>query len=96
MRLNKKAFDKVLFRPRVMRNIKHVDTRTKILGFDTGVPFFVAPTAMQGMINPDGEKAVTKGVGEENVIHIVSPSSPLLLGTMARGGRRYQQTHSTQ
>lgn len=76
MRLNKKAFDKVLFRPRVMRNVAHVDTRTKVLGFETGLPFFVAPTAMHGMIHPDGEKAVTKGVGEENVIHIVSPSYP--------------------
>jgi L-lactate dehydrogenase (cytochrome) len=72
MRLNKRAFDKVLFRPRVMRNIKHINTRTKILGFDTGVPFYVSPTAMQGMIHADGEKAVAKAAGEESVIQVVS------------------------
>jgi len=71
MKLNKKAFDQVLFRPRVMRNNQSADTRTKILGFDTGVPFFIAPTAMQGMVNPDGEKAAAKGAREENVIQIV-------------------------
>lgn len=71
MKLNKKAFDQVLFRPRVMLNNESADTRTKILGFDTGVPFFIAPTAMQGMVNLDGEKAMAKGAREENVIQIV-------------------------
>lgn len=72
MRLNKEAFNRVLFRPRVMRNNKNVDTTTTILGIKTKTPFFVAPTAMAKMIHEDGELAVSKGAGPEGIIHIVS------------------------
>ncbi|RPA94791.1 hypothetical protein L873DRAFT_1700211 [Choiromyces venosus 120613-1] len=97
MKLNKKAFDQVLFRPRVMRNNKFVDTRTKILGFDTGLPFFIAPTAMQGMINLDGEKAVAKGAGDENVIHIISTNSSHPISDVVSSGKGAdQQTHFLQ
>lgn len=74
MRLNKAAFDQILFRPRVMRNNKDVDTTTTILGVQTACPFFVAPTAMAKMIHEDGELAVSQGAGEEGIIHIVSLS----------------------
>ncbi|PWW76300.1 hypothetical protein C7212DRAFT_358047 [Tuber magnatum] len=97
MKLNKEAFDQVLFRPRVMRNVKSVYTRTKILGFDTGVPFFIAPTAMQGMINLDGEKAVAEGAGEENVIHIISTNSSHPIADVVSSGKGpEQQTHFLQ
>ncbi|CAZ83548.1 unnamed protein product [Tuber melanosporum] len=97
MKLNRRAFDRVLFRPRLMRNVKSVDTRTKILGFSTGVPFFIAPTAMQGMINPDGEKAVAMGAGEEKVIHIISTNSSHPISDIVSSGKGpEQQTHFLQ
>lgn len=72
MRLNKEAFNRVLFRPRVMRNNKDVDTATTILGIKTNAPFFIAPTAMAKMIHEDGELAVSRGAGAEGIVHIVS------------------------
>lgn len=75
MRLNKEAFDRILFRPRVMRNNKNVNTATTILGIKTNTPFFIAPTAMAKMIHEDGELAVSKGAGIEGIIHIVSKDS---------------------
>lgn len=72
MKLNKEAFNRILFRPRVMRNNKDVDTTTTILGIKTKTPFFIAPTAMAKMIHEDGELAVSKGAGKEGIIHIVS------------------------
>ncbi|PUU78544.1 FMN-dependent dehydrogenase-domain-containing protein [Tuber borchii] len=97
MKLNKKAFDQVLFRPRVMRNNESADTRTKILGFDTGVPFFIAPTAMQGMVNLDGEKAMAKGAREENVIQIISTNSSHPIADIVSSGKGPQkQTHFLQ
>lgn len=72
MRLNKEAFNRILLRPRVMRNNKDVDTTTTILGIKTKMPFFIAPTAMAKMIHEDGELAVSKGAGAEGIVHIVS------------------------
>lgn len=72
MKLNKEAFNRILFRPRVMRNNKDVDTTTMILGIKTKTPFFIAPTAMAKMIHEDGELAVSKGAGAEGIVHIVS------------------------
>lgn len=72
MRLNKETFNHVLFRPRVMKNNKDVDTTTTILGIKTKAPFFIAPTAMAKMIHEDGELAVSKGAGTEGIVHIVS------------------------
>lgn len=72
MRLNKETFNRVLFRPRVMKNNKDVDTTTTILGIKTKAPFFIAPTAMAKMIHEDGELAVSKGAGAEGIVHIVS------------------------
>ena len=46
------AYDRVFFRPRVMRPVAHVDTSTTILGVDSSVPFYISPTARNGAGNP--------------------------------------------
>lgn len=81
MKLNKEAFNRILFRPRVMRNNKDVDTTTTILGIKTKIPFFIAPTAMAKMIHGDGELAVSKGAGKEGMIHIVSKGFRIIGGS---------------
>ncbi|CUS11463.1 unnamed protein product [Tuber aestivum] len=73
-----------------MRDVKSADTRTRILGFDDGVTFFIAPTAMQGMVNPDREKAVAKGAGEENVS---TNSSHLIVDIVSSGKGPGKHTH---
>lgn len=95
MRLNKEAFDRVLLRPRVMRNNKEVDTTTTILGVRTRSPFFVAPTAMAKMIHQDGEIAVSNGAGAEGIIHIVSSNVEerrLPVGLWLTGSYRFRPT----
>jgi L-lactate dehydrogenase (cytochrome) len=58
---NRSMFDRIWFRPRLLRNIRHIDTSTKILGHEVKLPFFVSPAAMAKLAHPDGELALAKG-----------------------------------
>jgi L-lactate dehydrogenase (cytochrome) len=70
---NKKLFDRIWFRPRLVKNVKHVDTTTKILGQDVKMPFFVSPAAMAKLAHPDGELALAKGANNYGIAQCVSP-----------------------
>jgi len=76
-KLNKKAFQKVYLRPRVLRNVGAINTRTSILGQSTSMPVFVCPAAMAKLAHPDGECAIATGVGKEDLIQVVSTSSSM-------------------
>lgn len=43
---NREDWGKVLFRPRVLRNVASVRMGRRIMGFESRLPFFVAPAAM--------------------------------------------------
>jgi L-lactate dehydrogenase (cytochrome) len=51
----------VMFRPRLLRDVRNISTCTKILGHEAGLPLFVAPAAMAKLIHPGGEKAIANG-----------------------------------
>lgn len=65
---NKSCFDRIWFRPRVLRNVRSVDTRTKILGGDYTLPLFVSPAAMAKMIHPEGECAIARACQKKGII----------------------------
>ena len=69
---NKSMMDRILLRPRVLRNVTRVDTRTKILGCQTGLPLFVSPAAMAKMVHPEGELAMARGCARYGVGQCVS------------------------
>lgn len=65
---NKSCFDRIWFRPRVLRNVRTVKTRTKILGVDSSLPLFVSPAAMAKLIHPDGECAIARACANKGII----------------------------
>lgn len=65
---NKSCFDRIWFRPRVLRNVRSVDTRTKILGVDSSLPLFVSPAAMAKLIHPDGECAIARACQSKGIM----------------------------
>ena len=69
---NKSMMDRILLRPRVLRNVTRVDTRSKILGCQTGLPLFVSPAAMAKMVHPEGELAMARGCARYDVGQCVS------------------------
>lgn len=68
---NHSWFDRVWFRPRVLRNVRTVDSRTKILGVDCNLPLFVSPAAMAKLIHPDGECAIARACENKGIVQAV-------------------------
>ena len=65
---------KLLLRPKVLRNVKDVTTKRSILGSDSSAPFFFSPAAMATLAHEEGELAVARACGNEEIIQMVSRS----------------------
>jgi L-lactate dehydrogenase (cytochrome) len=72
---NRRAYQKVTIRPRLLRDVSSIDTRTAILGYPCSLPIFVSPAAMAKLAHPEGECAIAAGVGAEDLIQVASTSS---------------------
>ncbi|KAI1609001.1 cytochrome b2 [Exophiala viscosa] len=72
---NKTLYDRIWFRPRVMRNVREVNTRSKILGCDVALPFFVSPAAMAKLVHPDGELAIARGCSRFGIGQCISSNA---------------------
>lgn len=69
---NLQCHRQLMLRPRVLRNVSQVSIKRKILGQDSSAPFFISPAAMARLANPEGELAIARGCGNEEIIQIVS------------------------
>jgi L-lactate dehydrogenase (cytochrome) len=68
---NKELVRRIMFRPRVLRNVKSVNFETSILGYKSKAPFFISPAAMARLAHPDGELALSRGAANEGIIQTV-------------------------
>lgn len=68
---NKSMFDRIWFRPRLLRNIRHINTSTSILGHNVKMPFFISPAAMARLAHPDGELALAQGAEKFGIAQCV-------------------------
>ena len=75
---NKSSFDRIWFRPRVLRNVREVNTKTTILGLNNSLPLFVSPAAMAKLIHPDGECAIARACESKGIMQGVCDFSFLL------------------
>ena len=84
MRRNRLAFDRVAFRPRVLRDTTSIDTSTSFLGHDLSMPLLLAPIGSLQTFNPEAGAASTRAAAEFGVMHVVSSvTEPSLEETMA-------------
>jgi L-lactate dehydrogenase (cytochrome) len=72
LRANKSFFDRIWFRPRVMRDVRHVETTCSIQGVRCSLPVFVAPAALAKMVHPSGELGIAVGCERNGVVYCVS------------------------
>jgi hypothetical protein len=72
---NRTMFDRIWFRPRLLRSIRHINTSTTILGQNVKLPFFVSPAAMARLAHPDGELALARGSEKFGIAQCVCNSS---------------------
>ncbi|KAK1968947.1 cytochrome b2 [Colletotrichum sublineola] len=76
---NKELMRRIMIRPRILRNVSHVDMRTNILGFESSAPFFISPAAMAKLAHPDGELALSRGAANEGIIQCISSNASYTL-----------------
>ena len=74
-RLNREDWERVIFRPRVLRNVQRVDMQRTILGHKSDLPFFIAPAALARLGHPDGELCLARGAARANIPYAVSTAS---------------------
>ncbi|KAG9943327.1 L-lactate dehydrogenase, partial [Aureobasidium melanogenum] len=81
---NRLDWQKIAFRPRVMRNVDTVDMEQVILGKRMSLPIFIAPAALARLGHPDGELCLVKGSSLYNIPYAVSTASSVPLEELAR------------
>lgn len=86
MARNHAGYDKVAFRPRVLRNVETIDTSTEILGQKSAIPLAIAPTGAAGLGWYHGEVALARAARKAGVPFTISTASTMDLGTIAEAG----------
>uniref|UniRef100_A0A803KUL2 (S)-2-hydroxy-acid oxidase n=2 Tax=Chenopodium quinoa TaxID=63459 RepID=A0A803KUL2_CHEQI len=69
---NINAFSRILFRPRILIDVSHIDITITVLGFKIPMPIMIAPSAMQKMAHPEGELATARAASAAGTIMALS------------------------
>ncbi|KAI3025557.1 hypothetical protein CBS147482_1144 [Aspergillus niger] len=72
---NRTMYDRIFLRPRILRNVTSVSTKTNILGCRMDLPLFMSPAAMATLVHPDGELALARGCARYGVGMCVSTNA---------------------
>ena len=80
---NASAWSAVRLRPRVLRDVSHVDTSTTVLGSRVAAPVLVAPTAFHRLAHPSGELATAQGTSAAGSLLVLSTRSSTRLESVA-------------
>ena len=70
--MNTRAFDRFALRPRVLVDVSRVDTSTTVLGQSLPMPILMAPTALQRLAHPEGERATARAAAAAGTVFVVS------------------------
>ncbi|WFD21012.1 L-lactate dehydrogenase (cytochrome) [Malassezia caprae] len=71
LRENRNVFERIWFRPRILRNVKNVDCSTRLLGFPSSLPIYITATALGRLGHPDGELNLTRAAARTGVIQMI-------------------------
>ena len=83
-RRNRSAFDRLAFRPRVLRGVSAVDPSTTFLGHHLRIPVLAAPIGSLQRFTPGGGTAAVAAAAEFGVVPVISSATePLLEETAA-------------
>ncbi|PSR79296.1 mitochondrial cytochrome-like protein b2 [Coniella lustricola] len=89
LRANLASWDKVTFRPRVLRDVRSVSTHTSILGQPAAMPFFVSPMGTMGLFHPAGELELVHGLVRKGLHAVISTVS-------SKGAEAIMQGHAQE
>jgi L-lactate dehydrogenase (cytochrome) len=75
LRLNRAAFKRIAFRPRVFVDVSHIEQRTTLFGQSLASPLVLAPTGLCGMAATRGEVLAARAANRAGVIFTLSSMS---------------------
>jgi isopentenyl diphosphate isomerase/L-lactate dehydrogenase-like FMN-dependent dehydrogenase len=84
MRANREAFQRRTLRPRVLVNVENLDLTATLLKEKVSAPFYISPTAYQGLLHPDAELATARAASSANILAIFSTISSRSLEEIAQ------------
>ncbi len=91
---NRRAFERLRLRPRVMRGVEDVDAGAAILGERRRTPWLIAPSAMHKLAHPHGELATARAARDRGVPMVLSTLSTTAVEDVAAiGGRVWFQLY---
>jgi isopentenyl diphosphate isomerase/L-lactate dehydrogenase-like FMN-dependent dehydrogenase len=97
LRENIAAWGHWRMRPRVLRDVREVSTRTEVLGKPVETPVLVAPVAYQRMAHPEAEAGMARGAAAAGTVICLSTLSttrPAEVAAAAPGGRHWFQLYA--
>ncbi|KAI6007604.1 glyoxylate dehydrogenase [Pisolithus orientalis] len=71
IRENRAAYQRIWFRPRILRDVSVVNWSTTILGYKSSLPVYISATALGKLGHPDGELNLTRAAGKHGVIQMI-------------------------
>ncbi|MFM8312460.1 MAG: alpha-hydroxy acid oxidase [Ilumatobacteraceae bacterium] len=96
MRRARDSFDRIEFRPFVLRDVTTVSTDTTVLGMPSAMPLVFGPTGYTRMMHTRGETAVARVAARAGIpyaLSTVGTTSPEDLATASGNGRRWFQLY---
>ncbi len=70
--MNVSAFDRWVLRPRVLVDMRKVDTSTTVVGQPLAAPIMLAPAAFHKLAHPEGERATARAAAASGTVFVVS------------------------
>ncbi|TPX32266.1 hypothetical protein SmJEL517_g04603 [Synchytrium microbalum] len=81
--LNLTSFKQWRIRPRILRDVSKIDTKTSILGYPISMPICIAPSAMQRLCHDEGELATSRAAARSKTCMVLSTYSTRSLESVA-------------
>ena len=93
---NVAAFGQLEFRPRVLRNVREIDTTTTLLGRPLAFPLVLAPTGFSRIADSEGELAAARSADRAGLPYTLSTLSTRSIEEVAAAssGRRWFQVYA--
>jgi len=85
---NRAAFERVTFRPRVLRGVQEIDSTRSLWSRSLPLPLAIAPTGAAGLLWYQGDRALAAAAAAAGVPFTISSASTMDLEDIAQAGGR--------
>ncbi|KAI8960333.1 FMN-dependent dehydrogenase-domain-containing protein [Daldinia sp. FL1419] len=93
---NLSSWSRVNFRPRILRDVRHVSPQSTIFGHATPFPFYASAMGMLGRGHPGAEAEFVRGLARRGAHAMISSESSLPMEEIVAALRDEQQKISSQ